>query len=46
MGEVLTVENLTMQFDDQTVFKNLNFTLKKGSMTALLGLTMVQEKQL
>lgn len=37
MGEVLTVENLTMQFDDQTVFKKLNFTLKKGSMTALLG---------
>ena len=37
MGEVLTVENLTMQFDDQIVFKKLNFTLKKGSMTALLG---------
>ncbi len=30
MGEVLTVENLNMQFDDQTVFKKLNFKIKKG----------------
>ncbi|WEV71656.1 ATP-binding cassette domain-containing protein [Lactobacillus sp. ESL0785] len=26
-----------MSFDKKTVFKNLNFKLKKGSMTALLG---------
>ncbi|MCZ3621789.1 metal ABC transporter ATP-binding protein [Lactobacillus mulieris] len=37
MAKVLTVENLTMKFDEQTVFENLNFALKKGSMTALLG---------
>lgn len=29
MAKVLTVENLTMKFDEQTVFENLNFALKK-----------------
>lgn len=33
----LTVKNLSMQFEDKLVFKNVNFTLEKGSMTALLG---------
>lgn len=34
---ILTVKNLTMKFDSKTVFENLNFELKEGSMTALLG---------
>lgn len=34
---ILTVKNLTMKFDNKTIFKNLNFGLEKGSMTALLG---------
>lgn len=33
----LTVKDLSMQFEDKLVFKNVNFTLAKGSMTALLG---------
>ena len=33
----LTVEKLSMQFEDKLVFKDINFTLSKGSMTALLG---------
>jgi zinc/manganese transport system ATP-binding protein len=34
---ILTVKDLTMRFDAKTVFSNLNFNLKEGSMTALLG---------
>lgn len=34
---ILTVKNLTMEFDTKTVFEDLNFDLKEGSMTALLG---------
>lgn len=34
---ILTVKDLTMRFDTKTVFSNLNFNLKEGSMTALLG---------
>ena len=34
---ILTVKNLTMKFDAKTVFEDLNFDLKEGSMTALLG---------
>ncbi len=37
MKDVLEVKDLTMRFDAKTVFKDLNFKLKKGSMTALLG---------
>lgn len=37
MSDILTVNNLSMRFDKKTVFENLNFKLKKGSMTALLG---------
>lgn len=37
MSEILEVKNLSMKFDKKTVFENLNFKLKKGSMTALLG---------
>lgn len=37
MKEVLEVENLTMRFDTKTIFKDLSFKLKAGSMTALLG---------
>jgi zinc/manganese transport system ATP-binding protein len=33
----LDVNNLTLKFSDKTVFQNINFHLKKGSMTALLG---------
>ena len=34
---ILNVKNLTMKFDTKTVFEDLNFDLKEGSMTALLG---------
>ena len=34
---ILNVKNLTMRFDTKTIFKDLNFNLKEGSMTALLG---------
>lgn len=34
---ILQVNNLTMKFDNKTVFSELNFNLQKGSMTALLG---------
>lgn len=34
---ILEVKNLTMKFDAKTIFKNLNFNLQRGSMTALLG---------
>lgn len=34
---ILTVKNLTMKFDTKTIFEDLNFDLKEGSMTALLG---------
>lgn len=37
MIDILEVENLSMRFDKKPVFTNLNFNLKKGSMTALLG---------
>lgn len=37
MSNILEVNNLSMRFDKKTVFENLNFKLKKGSMTALLG---------
>lgn len=34
---ILDVKDLTMKFDNKTVFQDLNFKLEKGSMTALLG---------
>ncbi|RVU70901.1 MULTISPECIES: metal ABC transporter ATP-binding protein [Lactobacillus] len=34
---ILDVKDLTMRFDTKTVFQDLNFSLKEGSMTALLG---------
>lgn len=37
MTNVLKVKDLTMKFDSKVIFQNLNFELKKGSMTALLG---------
>lgn len=37
MKDVLEVEDLTMRFDTKTIFKDLSFKLKAGSMTALLG---------
>lgn len=37
MTDVLKVKDLTMKFDSKVIFQNLNFELKKGSMTALLG---------
>lgn len=37
MDDVLKVSNLTIKFDAKTIFKDLNFKLPKGSMTALLG---------
>ncbi|MDF7638265.1 ATP-binding cassette domain-containing protein [Lactobacillus sp. ESL0791] len=37
MGNILEVNHLTMKFDKKIVFQDLNFSLKRGSMTALLG---------
>jgi len=37
LTDVLKVKDLTMKFDSKVIFQNLNFELKKGSMTALLG---------
>ena len=37
MTDVLKVKDLTMKFDSKVIFQYLNFELKKGSMTALLG---------
>ena len=37
MTDILTVKDLGMKFEDKVIFKDLNFTLSKGSMTALLG---------
>ena len=37
MTKILTVKDLGMKFEDKVIFKNLNFALTKGSMTALLG---------
>lgn len=37
MSDILTVKDLSMRFEDKTVFSDVNFSLKKGSTTALLG---------
>ena len=37
MKDILEVKDLSMKFDNKTIFKNVNFRLKEGSMTALLG---------
>ena len=37
MSKALQVVDLSMKFDDQEIFKKLNFSLETGSMTALLG---------
>lgn len=37
MNDILTVSNLTMHFENRDLFDNLNFSLKEGSMTALMG---------
>lgn len=34
---ILDVHNLTMKFDNRTIFQDLDFQLQEGSMTALLG---------
>ena len=36
-NDVLAVEGLTMGFGDKTLFKDLNFEIKKGEKTALVG---------
>jgi len=36
-NDVLTVEGLTMGFGGKTLFKDLNFEIKKGEKTALVG---------
>jgi len=36
-NDVLTVEGLTMGFGGKTLFKDLNFEVKKGDKTALIG---------
>src|SRR5690625_3340449 len=37
MTEILTVKDLGMKLEDKVVFKDLNFTVSKDSMTALHG---------
>ncbi len=37
MTNILTVKDLGMKFEDKVIFKDLNFALTRGSMTALLG---------
>jgi len=37
MDNFLSVEDLRCEYDTQTVLKDLNFTLKKGEIAALLG---------
>lgn len=37
MSAILTVRNLSMSFENKAVFSNVNFSLKEGSRTALLG---------
>ena len=37
MKDILEVKDLSMKFDNKTIFKDINFKLKEGSMTALLG---------
>lgn len=37
MSATLTVKNLSMSFEDKAVFSNVDFSLKEGSRTALLG---------
>ncbi|QXE18758.1 ABC-F family ATP-binding cassette domain-containing protein [Clostridium sp. 001] len=36
-NDVLHVENLSKSFDEKLLFKNLNFDIKKGEKTALIG---------
>ena len=37
MENILIVSNLSMHFEDKVLFDKINFSLPKGSMTALLG---------
>ncbi len=37
MENILTVENLTVEFDDQQILGNLNFTVAKGNVLAVIG---------
>ena len=37
MADILEVSHLSMKFDKKTIFSDLSFKLKQGSMTALLG---------
>lgn len=36
-GDVLSIENLSMAFDNNVLFKNLSFEIKKGEKVALIG---------
>lgn len=37
MGEILKVENLCFSYEREQVLKNINISIEKGSMTAVLG---------
>lgn len=37
MADILEVSHISMKFDKKTIFSDLSFKLKQGSMTALLG---------
>lgn len=40
-NNIITGKNISITFNNHQVLKNLNFTLKKGSMTSLLGVNGV-----
>lgn len=37
MEDILTAKNLSIEFENKQIFKDVNFSLPQGSMTALLG---------
>lgn len=37
MADLLVIENLTKKFGDKTVFKDINVTVKKGEVIAVIG---------
>ena len=41
-NDLLTVENLTIKIDDETILDNINFILRPGDKTALIGQNDIQ----
>ena len=42
----LTVENLSVKIDGETILDNINFILRPGDKTALIGQNDIQKQQL